>query len=214
MHHFAKCKKLSDCVYVQHPTTVVQLHFKMLPFPRIQLGRLESIFLIFCDQLNLWLTKPLNVFSCLVDFISVSFLAAISWTNFIASSLSQLFTSNSTIISHLEDLTSQRWRRAKPLAPYKEGHCQRHKGPKDWVLLTKVTSLGYITSSYTNLLNQTSAFRPDLASESRPKLDFITSTKHQQQNIDQTSVSDQIKSPLNLNFKILTTPCAQSLNKI
>ena len=52
---------------------------------------------------------------CLVDFISLSFLAAISWTNFIASSLSQLFTSNSTIIGHHEDLTSQRWRRANAL---------------------------------------------------------------------------------------------------
>ena len=39
--------------------------------------------LIFRDQLNL--TKPLNVFFLfLVDFVSVSFLAAISWTNFVA----------------------------------------------------------------------------------------------------------------------------------
>ena len=30
-------------------------------------------------------------------------------------------------------------------------HCQRHNGPEGWVLLTKVTSLGHITSSYTNL---------------------------------------------------------------
>ena len=126
-------------------------------------------FLIFRDQLNLWLTKPLNVFSCLVDFISVSFLAAISWTNFIASSLSQLFTSNSTIISHHEDLTSQRWRRAKPLAPYKEEHCQRHKGPKGWVPLTKVTLLGYIKF---------------LHKSSRPSINFKISTKHQ--HFDQT----------------------------
>ena len=145
--------------------------------------------LIFCDQLNLWLTKPLNVFSCLVDFISVSFLAAISWTNFIASSLSQSFTSNSTIISHHEDLTSQRWRRANALSS----------------LLGRTLPKAQQT--------QKSAFRPDLASESRPKLDFITSTKHQQQNIDQTLASVQIISCLNLNFKILTKPCAQSLIK-
>ena len=30
-------------------------------------------------------------------------------------------------------------------------HCQRHNGPEGWVLLTKVTSLGHITSSQTNL---------------------------------------------------------------
>ena len=124
----------------------------------------------------------------LVDLISVS---AISWTNFIikASSFSLLFTSISTIMSHHEDLTSQRWRRANALSS----------------LLGRTLPKAQQT--------QKSAFRPDLASESRPKLDFITSTKHQQQNIDQTSVSDQIKSRLNLNFKILTTPCAQSLNK-
>ena len=40
-------------------------------------------------------------------------------------------------------------------------HCQRHNGPEGWVLLTKVTSLGHVTNSYTNL-DQTS-------SESRPR---------------------------------------------
>jgi len=48
---------------------------------------------------------------------------------------------------------------------------QRHNGPEGWVLLTKVTSLGHITSSYTNL-DQTS-------SESRPSTNFKISTKHQ-----------------------------------
>ena len=38
-------------------------------------------------------------------------------------------------------------------------------------------------------------------SESRSRLNFITTTKHQQQNNDQTSAS---KSCLNINFKILT----------
>ena len=53
---------------------------------------------------------------------------------------------------------------------YKTKHCQRHNGPEGWVLLTKVTSLGHITSSNTNL-DQTS-------SESRPCINFKISTKH------------------------------------
>ena len=95
----------------------------------------------------------------------------------------------STNISPHEDLTSQRWRRANALSS----------------LLGRTLPKAQWT--------QKSAFQPHLASESWPKLDSITSTKHRQQNIDQTLVSDQIKSCLNLNFKILTKPCAQSLNK-
>ena len=48
-------------------------------------------------------------------------------------------------------------------------HCQRHNGPEDWVLLTKVTYLGHITSSYT-YLDQTS-------SESWPRTNFKILTK-------------------------------------
>ena len=51
-------------------------------------------------------------------------------------------------------------------------HCQWHNGPKGWVLLTKVTSLGHIASSYKNL-HQISS------SESRPSINFKISTKHQ-----------------------------------
>ena len=51
-------------------------------------------------------------------------------------------------------------------------HCQRHNGPKGWVLLTKVTPLGQITSSYTNL-DQISSF------ESRPSINFKILTIHQ-----------------------------------
>ena len=51
---------------------------------------------------------------------------------------------------------------------------------------------------------------PNLASETWQRFNFVTSTKHQQQNNDQTSVS---KSRLNFNFKILIKSCAQSLNK-
>ena len=39
--------------------------------------------------------------------------------------------------------------------------------------------------------------------ESRPRMNFIATTKHQQQNNDQTSAS---KSCLNINFKILNKP--------
>ena len=49
-------------------------------------------------------------------------------------------------------------------------HCQRHNGPEGWVHHTKVTCLGHITSSYTNL-DQTS-------SESHPSTNFKISTKH------------------------------------
>ena len=47
-------------------------------------------------------------------------------------------------------------------------------------------------------------------SESRPRFFFINSSKHQRQNAEQTPAS---KSCLNFNFKILTKPCAQSLNR-
>ena len=64
-------------------------------------------------------------------------------------------------------------------------------------------------------LNQTSASRLKLELKSWSNLaseyfNFVTSTKHQQQNTDQNSAP---KSRLNFNFKILTKPCAQSLNK-
>ena len=49
-------------------------------------------------------------------------------------------------------------------------HCQRHNGPVGWVLLTKVTSLGHITSSFTNL-EQTSL-------EYRPSTNFKIPAKH------------------------------------
>ena len=42
------------------------------------------------------------------------------------------------------------------------------------------------------------------------RFNFVTSTKHQQQNTDQTSAS---KSRLHFNIKILTKPCAKSRNK-
>ena len=96
-------------------------------------------------------------------------------------------------------------------------HCQRHNGPEGWVLLTKVTSLGHITSSNTNLDQTSSESRPCInfkisikhhhfdktKPESRPTMNLIAKTKHQQQNNNQTSAS---KSCRNINFKILNKP--------
>ena len=77
----------------------------------------------------------------------------------------------------------------KPLAPNKEEHYQRHNGPKGWVLLTKVTSLGYITSSYTNLLDQasTSKSQPNISISTRPS--FRISTKIRLHNLNQASAA-------------------------
>ena len=77
---------------------------------------------------------------------------------------------------------------------YKRGllikHCQRHNGPEDWVHLTKVTSWGHITNSNTNL-DQISFSESRLISKSQPNITISTILK----------------------LKILTKPCAQSLNK-
>ena len=75
---------------------------------------------------------------------------------------------------------------------------------EDWVLVTKVTSFGHITSSQTNL-DQISSSKswPNIASESRPRIIFIIATKRQQQN-----------TWLNLNFKILTKHSFQICTKL
>ena len=74
------------------------------------------------------------------------------------------------------------------------------------------TSINFKISTKHQHFDETQASKswPNLASESRPRFNFITSTKHQRQNAEQTPAS---KSCLNFNFKILTNPCAQSLNK-
>ena len=96
-------------------------------------------------------------------------------------------------------------------------HCQRHNGPEGWVHLAKVTTWGYITSSYTNLDHISS-------SESRLSIHFTISIKHSLQNqtsasrlnfkiqnIDQTKLQDLDQDstlyPLqNISGKILTKP--------
>ena len=73
-------------------------------------------------------------------------------------------------------------------------HCQRHNGPEDWVLLTKVTCSGHITrwthKSWSNFIRG-------------------ISTKHQIQNLNQTSASR-----LNLKFQILSKPSFTISTKI
>ena len=98
-------------------------------------------------------------------------------------------------------------------------HCQRHNGPEGWVLITSSnTNLDQISSSESRPsiifkistkhqpLHKTwfSKSWPNLASESWPRFNCITSTKHQQNKNWLTS---------NFNFKIFTKYCAQSLNK-
>ena len=51
-------------------------------------------------------------------------------------------------------------------------HCQRHNGPEGWVLVTKVNSLGRITSSQTNLDQISSSY-------SRRSSNFKTSTQYE-----------------------------------
>ena len=93
-------------------------------------------------------------------------------------------------------------------------HCQRHNGPEGWVHITSSnTNLDQMSSSECRPsikfkispkhqpLYKTKASKswPNLASESRPRFNFITSTKHQRQNINQTPPS---KSWPNLVLKV------------
>ena len=63
-------------------------------------------------------------------------------------------------------------------------HCQRHNGPEGWVHITESRLIKHQLQN----LNQASASRlnvklkpwPNIASESWPRFNFVTSTKHQQ----------------------------------
>ena len=84
-------------------------------------------------------------------------------------------------------------------------HCQRHNGPEGWVHITRSQytvhrHIEQITISESRLsinfkistkhrLNLKLRSWPNLASEYWPRFNFVTSTKHQQQNTDQTSAS-------------------------
>ena len=94
----------------------------------------------------------------------------------------------------------------------------------EFFLPKSLLSTGHITSSCTNLDQTSSESRPNgsistklklknldqTKPESWPRMNFIATTKHQQQNNDQTSAS---KSCLNINLKILTKSCPRSLTK-
>ena len=71
-------------------------------------------------------------------------------------------------------------------------HCQRHNGPEGYQSNFFKSYHKFLQKAWSNLI-------------------IRISTKHQQQNTDQTSAS---KSRLNFNFKILTKPYAESLNKL
>ena len=75
-------------------------------------------------------------------------------------------------------------------------HCQRHNGPEGWVRLTKVTYFSHITISKT-------------------KFDHISSSEYWPSKTLAAKYwpNSSFKSCLNFNFKILTNPCPQSLNK-
>ena len=81
----------------------------------------------------------------------------------------------------------------QPINNLLKKHCQRHNEPEDWVFL--VTSLGHITSFYTNLQN----FDHVPTSKSQPNISI--STKLKLQNIDQTLLQnlDQDSTWYNLN---------------
>ena len=90
-------------------------------------------------------------------------------------------------------------------------HCQRHNGPEGWVLVTKVNSLGHITSSQTILptkqqlqnLNPISAFWLNLTFKILTKPSFRIFTKNNLHNLSQGSAA---KYWLNLSFKIVPEP--------
>ena len=121
-------------------------------------------------------------------------------------------------------------------------HCQRHNGPKGWVLITSSNtnqisssesrpSIIFKISTKHQPLHKTWASKswPNLASESWPRLNFITTwsissktmTKPRfildstfyKTSAEKNWPNSSFKSCLNFNFKILTKLFAQSLNK-
>ena len=71
---------------------------------------------------------------------------------------------------------------------YFEKHCQRHNGPEGWVLLTKLTAFGHITSSYTNLDQTLQNLDQAPTSKSQPNISI--STKLKLINLDQTKLQN------------------------
>ena len=85
-------------------------------------------------------------------------------------------------------------------------HCQWHSGPKGWVLVSKETSCERILIKFhLHNLDQASNFKtwPNVASESRPRIIFITSTKDQQQILNKLQLQN-LASKSGQNFHFMT----------
>ena len=80
---------------------------------------------------------------------------------------------------------------------WKIKHCQRHNGPEGWVHITSSLNLQNfkfrisikhffqnLNQTSVSLLNLNLNYWSNLASESWPRFNFVTSTKHQHQNTD------------------------------
>ena len=100
---------------------------------------------------------------------------------------------------------SEKWPQHKTLPKV-----QRTRGLSSYQRISIVHQLQNLNQTSASQLNLKLKSWPNLASEYRPRFNFIASTKHQWQNSEQTPTS---KSWLNFNFKSLTNPFAQSLNK-
>ena len=85
-------------------------------------------------------------------------------------------------------------------------HCQRHKGPEGWVLLTKVTYFSHITRSNTNFKISTSA---NISISTKLKIQDIDQSWLQ--NLDQDSTSLPLQ---NISSKILNKLLLQILPEL
>ena len=68
---------------------------------------------------------------------------------------------------------------------FSKKHCQRHNGPEGWVLITKVSYLGHITSSQ-KILIRFHLHNLGQAAASKPEPNFSIWTKLKLQNLNQT----------------------------
>ena len=95
---------------------------------------------------------------------------------------------------------------------YLQKHCQRHNGPEGWVdSISQVPhkswqnfNFGISIKHWLQNLNQNNSISTKLKLKILTKPSFIILTKIQLRNLNQTSAA---------NLRILTKPCAQSLNK-
>jgi len=116
------------------------------------------------------------------------------------------------------------WQNKRRLRAAVAKHCQRHNGPEGWVhIISSNTNLDHFilrisTKHQLQNLNQTTASPQNLNFKILTKPSFRISTKIQLHNLYKTSAAkncpnSSFKSCPNFNVKILTKPCAQSLNK-